>query len=96
MNKLNKFLLGAVVSLTIWSGYLTYTIHEQGKVIGDIQYQFMGIWRTLNDNSLMLDNMMNIVQQEAQYNSEITAKQEVKKALKEIEERIFILEAEDF
>jgi hypothetical protein len=56
----------------------------------------MGIWRTLNDNSLMIDNMMNIVQQEAQYNSEITAKQEVKKALKEIEERIFILEAEDF
>ena len=83
MNKLNKFLLGAVVSLTIWSGYLTYTIHEQDKAIGDIQSQFMGIWRTLNDNSLMLDNMMGIVQQEAQYNSERMAKQEVKKAMKE-------------
>ena len=69
--------------LTVWAGFLTYKVVQLEKKINMYGSMSTDLYRQTNDNSLMLDSVMQQVPREVERISRKVAKEEGIKLFKE-------------
>ena len=81
--------------LTIWAGFLTYKVVQLEKKINMYSSISTDVYRQVNDNSLMLDSIMEQVPSEVERISRRIAKEEGIKLFKEFADNFKSLSEEE-
>ena len=79
--------------LTVWAGFLTYKVVDLEKKVNMTNSMSSDLYRQVNDNSLLLDNIMEQVPTEVERISRRIAKEQVINAMKALQENISKIEA---
>lgn len=79
--------------LTAWAGFLTYKVVDLEKKVNMTNSMSSDIYRQVNDNSLLLDTIMEQVPPEVERISRRIAKEQVINAMKALQENISKIEA---
>lgn len=79
--------------LTVWAGFLTYKVVDLEKKVNMTNSMSSDIYRQVNDNSLLLDTIMEQVPPEVERISRRIAKEQVINAMKALQENISKIEA---
>ena len=69
--------------LTVWAGFLTYKVVDLEKKVNMINSMSSDVYRQVNDNSLLLDSIMEQVPEEVERISRKVAKEEGIKLFRE-------------
>tara|TARA_Y100000361_G_scaffold67012_1_gene58908 strand:+ start:496 stop:780 length:285 start_codon:yes stop_codon:yes gene_type:complete len=69
--------------LTVWAGFLTYKVVDLEKKVNMINSMSSDVYRQVNDNSLLLDSIMEQVPEEVERISRKVAKEEGIKLFKQ-------------
>jgi hypothetical protein len=83
------------VVLTVWAGFLTYKVVKLEKKINMYSSISTDVYRQVNDNSLMLDSIMEQVPSEVERISRRVAKEEGIKLFKEFADNFKSLSEEE-
>ena len=83
------------VVLTVWAGVLTYKVVQLEKKINMYSSISTDVYRQVNDNSLMLDSIMEQVPSEVERISRRIAKEEGIKLFKEFADNFKSLSEEE-
>ncbi len=92
MNKMQRIFC---VVLTVWAGFLTYKVVQLEKRINMTSSMSADLYRQVNDNSLMLDSIMEQVPSEVERISRRIAKEEGIKLFKEFADNFKSLSEEE-
>ncbi len=92
MNKMQRIFC---VVLTVWAGFLTYKVVKLEKKINMYSSISTDVYRQVNDNSLMLDSIMEQVPSEVERISRRVAKEEGIKLFKEFADNFKSLSEEE-
>ena len=92
MNKMQRIFC---VVLTVWAGFLTYKVVQLEKKINMTSSMSADLYRQVNDNSLMLDSIMEQVPSEVERISRRIAKEEGIKLFKEFADNFKSLSEEE-
>ena len=92
MNKMQRIFC---VVLTVWAGFLTYKVVQLEKKINMYSSISTDVYRQVNDNSLMLDSIMEQVPSEVGRISRRIAKEEGIKLFKEFADNFKSLSEEE-
>ena len=92
MNKMQRIFC---VVLTVWAGFLTYKVVKLEKKINMYSSISTDVYRQVNDNSLMLDSIMEQVPSEVERISRRVAKEEGIKLFKEFADNFRSLSEEE-
>ena len=80
MNKMQRIFCAV---LTVWAGFLTYKVVDLEKKANMINSMSSDVYRQVNDNSLLLDSIMEQVPEEVERISRKVAKEEGIKLFKQ-------------
>ena len=80
MNKMQRIFCAV---LTVWAGFLTYKVVDLEKKVNMINSMSSDVYRQVNDNSLLLDSIMEQVPEEVERISRKVAKEEGIKLFKQ-------------
>ena len=83
MNKMQRIFC---VVLTVWAGFLTYKVVKLEKKVNMYGSMSTDVYRQVNDNSLVLDSIMEQVPSEVERISRRVAKEEGIKLFKKFSE----------
>ena len=92
MNKIQRIFC---VVLTVWAGFLTYKVVQLEKKINMYSSISTDVYRQVNDNSLVLDSIMEQVPSEVERISRRIAKEEGIKLFKEFADNFKSLSEEE-
>ena len=92
MNKMQRIFC---VVLTVWAGFLTYKVVQLEKKINMTSSMSADLYRQVNDNSLMLDSIMEQVPSVVERISRRVAKEEGIKLFKEFADNFKSLSEEE-
>ena len=92
MNKMQRIFC---VVLTVWAGFLTYKVVQLAKKINMYSSISTDVYRQVNDNSLVLDSIMEQVPSEVERISRRVAKEEGIKLFKEFADNFKSLSEEE-
>ena len=83
MNKMQRIFC---VVLTVWAGFLTYKVVELEKKINTYESLYVDTYRQINQNSLLLEDLMEQIPPEVQRIARKVAKEEGIKLFKQFGE----------